>query len=83
MRHGIVTVRSREDAIEMDDNHHVISVTSSMFEELEAIREENLLLYEAIGNQSRAQQKILALFVGGIVQQTTKLRNIHPLIVVL
>ena len=63
VRRGIVTVQLDEDANDMGDTHSVTSVTSSMLEELEAIREENRLLREAMENQSRAQQEIMTRVV--------------------
>ena len=63
VRRGIVTVQFVEDANDMGDTHSVTSVTSSMLEELEAIREENRLLREAMENQSRAQQEIMTRVV--------------------
>ena len=60
---GIVTVQFVEDANDMGDTHCVTSVTSSMLEELEAVREENHLLREAMENQSRDEQEILTNFV--------------------
>ena len=63
VRRGIVTVQFVEDANDMGDTHSVTSVTSSMLEELEAVREENHLLREAMENQSRDQQEILTRFV--------------------
>ena len=63
VRRGIVTVQFDEDANDMGDTHSVTSVTSSMLEELEAIREENRLLREAMENQSRAQQEIMTRVV--------------------
>ena len=64
VRHGIVTVQFDEDANDMDDTHSVTSVTSSMLEELEAVREENRLLREAMKNQFRAEQEIMTGVVG-------------------
>ena len=66
VRHGVVTVRLDEDRNNMGDTHSQTSVTSSMLEELEAMREENQLLREAIVNQSTVQEDVLSRFVGGM-----------------
>ena len=64
MQRGIVTVQFDEDTNNMGNIHSVTSVTSSMLVELEAMREENRLLREAMENQSRAQQEIMTRVVG-------------------
>ena len=64
VQRSIVTVQFDEDANDMGDTHSVTSVTSSMLEELEAMREENHLLREAMENQFRTQQEIMTRVVG-------------------
>ena len=71
VRQGIVTVRLDEDAANIDDAHSETSVTSSMLEEIEAIREENRLLREAMENQSQVQQEVLTRFIGDMVTGDT------------
>ena len=60
---GIVTVHFQDDD-NLEETQSLLSDTSSMREEMEAMREENRLLREAMEQQTRLQQDVLARFVG-------------------
>ena len=53
-----------QDDGNLEDTQSLLSDTSSMREEMEAMREENRLLREAMEQQTRLQQDVLARFVG-------------------
>ena len=63
IQQGIVTVHFQDDD-NLEETKSLLSDTSSMGKEMEAMREKNRLLREAMGQQTRLQQDVLARFVG-------------------
>ena len=63
-----------QDDGNLEDTQSLLSDTSSMREEMEAMREENRLLREAMEQQTRLQQDVLARFVG---EMATRERTDH------
>ena len=63
IQQGMVTVHFQDDD-NLEETQRLFSDISSMCEEMEAMREENRLLREAMERQTRLQQDVLARFVG-------------------
>ena len=62
IQQGMITVHFQDDD-NLEETQSLLSDTSSMREEMEAMREENRLLREAMEQQTRLQQDVLARFV--------------------
>ena len=62
IQQGMITVHFQDDD-NLEETQSLLSDTSSMREEMEAMREENRLLREAMEQQTRLQQDVLARYV--------------------
>ena len=66
IQQGMITVHFQDDD-NLEETQSLLSDTSSMREEMEAMREENRLLREAMEQQTRLQQDVLARYVDEMV----------------